>query len=109
MEGNVTLSTKIKTLNNFETIYQFTAEQKQVRSIILNAKCFHILRIVIFMFQAVIIGTKGTLKLPNFWTALEMVRSDGSVERFPLPSGSKHPFNFVNSANFAHEVGCHCI
>ena len=29
LEGNVTLSTKIKTLNNFETIYQFTAEQKQ--------------------------------------------------------------------------------
>ena len=56
------------------------------------------------MLQATVIGTKGTLKLVNFWTSLEMIRPDGSVERFPLPAGSKHPFNFVNSANFAHEV-----
>ena len=56
------------------------------------------------MLQAVIVGTKGTLKLPQFWTAVELLHSDGSVEEFPLPSGSKHPFNCINSANFAHEV-----
>ena len=54
--------------------------------------------------QAVIVGTKGTLKLPQFWTAVGLVHSDGTVEEFPLPAGSKHPFNCINSANFAHEV-----
>ena len=33
-----------------------------------------------------------------------MVHADGRTEKFPLPIGSKHPFNFVNSANFAFEV-----
>ena len=33
-----------------------------------------------------------------------MVHADGRTEKFPLPTGSKHPFNFVNSANFAFEV-----
>ena len=33
-----------------------------------------------------------------------MVHADGRMEKFPLPTGSKHPFNFVNSANFAFEV-----
>ena len=61
------------------------------------------------MLQAVIVGTKGTLKLPQFWTAVELVHSDGKVEEFPLPAGSKHPFNCINSANFAHEVGSHHI
>jgi len=54
--------------------------------------------------EAFIIGTKGTLKLVNFWTAIEMVHADGRTEKFPLPTGSKHPFNFVNSANFAFEA-----
>ena len=49
-------------------------------------------------------GTKGILKLTNFWTSLDLIHADGSVEKFSLPEGSKHPFNFVNSANFAHEV-----
>lgn len=49
-------------------------------------------------------GTKGILKLTNFWTSLDLIHADGSVEKFSLPAGSKHPFNFVNSANFAHEV-----
>ena len=44
------------------------------------------------------------LKLIDFWTSIELVHADGKSEKFPLPSGSKHPFNFHNSANFAHEV-----
>ena len=55
--------------------------------------------------EATVVGTKGTLKLTNFWTSLDLIHADGSVEKFSLPAGSKHPFNFVNSANFAHEVG----
>ena len=51
-------------------------------------------------------GTKGILKLTNFWTSLDLVHADGSFEKFSLPEGSRHPFNFVNSANFAHEVKC---
>jgi len=54
--------------------------------------------------EAFIIGTKGTLKLVNFWTAIEMVHADGRTEKYPLPTGSRHPFNFINSANFAFEA-----
>ena len=55
--------------------------------------------------QAVIIGTKGTLTLAApMWTATELILPDGGKKTFPLPSGSKHDFNFLNSANFAHEV-----
>ena len=55
--------------------------------------------------QAIIIGTKGTLTLSApMWTATELVLPDGEKKTFPLPSGSKHGFNFFNSANFAHEV-----
>jgi len=54
--------------------------------------------------EATVVGTKGTLKLTNFWTSLDLIHADGSVEKFSLPAGSKHPFNFVNSANFAHEA-----
>lgn len=55
--------------------------------------------------EAVIIGTKGTLKLSApMWTATELVHPDGTKRTFPLPQGSKHQFNFLNSANFAHEA-----
>ena len=55
--------------------------------------------------QAVIIGTKGTLTLSApVWTATELVLPGGERKTFALPSGAKHEFNFLNSANFAHEV-----
>merc|ERR550525_1858850 len=55
--------------------------------------------------QAIIIGTKGTLTLSApMWTATELVLPDGTKRTFPLPQGSKHEFNFLNSANFAHEA-----
>ena len=55
--------------------------------------------------EAVIIGTKGTLKLSApMWTATQLVCPDGTKKTFQLPRGSKHEFNFLNSANFAHEV-----
>jgi len=55
--------------------------------------------------EAVIIGTKGTLKLSApMWTATELVGPDGTKKTFQLPRGSKHEFNFLNSANFAHEA-----
>ena len=54
--------------------------------------------------QAIIVGTKGTLKLKNFWTSIELIHADERSETFPLPSGAKHAYNFFNSANFAHEV-----
>ena len=38
------------------------------------------------------------------WTATELVLPDGVKKTFPLPTGSKHAFNFLNSANFAHEA-----
>lgn len=55
--------------------------------------------------EAVIIGTKGTMKLSApMWTATELVFPDGTKKTFPVPEGSKHDFNFLNSANFAHEA-----
>jgi len=54
--------------------------------------------------EAIIIGTKGTMKLPfPMWcpTALEM--PDNNVKTFPLPTGAKHKFNFMNSANMSYE------
>ena len=55
--------------------------------------------------EAVIIGTKGTLKLSApMWTATELVCPDGTKKTFQLPRGSKHDFYLLNSANLAHEV-----
>ena len=54
--------------------------------------------------QAIVVGTKGTIKLINFWTSIELIHADGRSEKFDLPSGSRNSFNFFNSANFAHEV-----
>jgi len=54
--------------------------------------------------EAVIVGTKGTIKLPfPMWTATRMETPAG-VQEFALPSGAKHKFNFTNSENFAHEA-----
>jgi len=55
--------------------------------------------------EALIVGTKGSLKLPYpMWTATELVTPSG-VKSFSLPVGAKHPFNFTNSANMAFESG----
>jgi len=54
--------------------------------------------------EAIVVGTKGTIKLINFWTSIELIHADGRSEKFDLPSGSRNSFNFFNSANFAHEA-----
>merc|ERR1711997_1261137 len=54
--------------------------------------------------EAIIIGTKGTMKLPfPMWTPTALEMPDNSVKTFPLPTGAKHKFNFMNSANMSYE------
>jgi dihydrodiol dehydrogenase / D-xylose 1-dehydrogenase (NADP) len=53
--------------------------------------------------SAIIVGTKGTITVPRpLWTPLSLETPAGTLE-FQLPSGSKHEYNFANSANMAHE------
>lgn len=70
--------------------------------------------------EALIVGTGGTMKLPfPMWTATQLettttkkvvgvnnisVETPAVVQKFSLPTGAKHKFNFKNSENFAHEA-----
>ena len=54
--------------------------------------------------EALIVGTKGQIKLPfPMWTPTSIETKEG-VEKFSLPEGASHKFNFYNSENFAHEA-----
>lgn len=52
---------------------------------------------------AVIRGTKGTIRLPNFWCPTDLTATDGSEKTWTLPQG-KHEFNFINSAGLSYEA-----
>lgn len=52
--------------------------------------------------EAHIIGTKGTIKVPNFWCPTSVEFPTGTVQ-YPLPEGG-HAFNFVNSAGLRYEA-----
>jgi len=52
---------------------------------------------------ATIVGTKGTITVPRpVWTPLGL-ETPANIHQFQLPSGSTHSYNFINSANMAHE------
>jgi len=54
--------------------------------------------------EAIIVGTKGTLKLPApFWCSTQLTLSSGEIVNFPLPPGKKT--NFDNSMGLAYQ--CH--
>ncbi|XP_017789689.1 PREDICTED: trans-1,2-dihydrobenzene-1,2-diol dehydrogenase-like [Habropoda laboriosa] len=52
--------------------------------------------------EGYIIGTKGTIKVPNFWCPTTVELPSGTVN-VPLPKG-EHQFNFVNSAGLRYEA-----
>ncbi|KAL5497634.1 hypothetical protein EMCRGX_G014143, partial [Ephydatia muelleri] len=53
--------------------------------------------------DAVVVGTKGTLRLPfPFWCPSSLVTPTGTLE-FPLPKCSK-PMNFPNSEGLSYEA-----
>ena len=51
-----------------------------------------------------IVGTKGTLTLSKpMHTPTELLTPTGS-KNFPIPSGAKHSFTLINSANLSYEA-----
>lgn len=54
--------------------------------------------------EGLIVGTKGSLKLPfPVWCSTALETPTG-VKEFPLPTGARHKFNFLQSENMAHEA-----
>ncbi|XP_015110717.1 trans-1,2-dihydrobenzene-1,2-diol dehydrogenase [Diachasma alloeum] len=52
--------------------------------------------------EAHVIGTKGTIKIPQFWCPVKIELPSGTIEH-PLPE-APHEFNFVNSAGLRFEA-----
>lgn len=53
--------------------------------------------------EAYVIGTKGMIKIPNFWCPTSMILPDGSKVELPLPQ-TKDQFNFINSVGLSYEA-----
>lgn len=53
--------------------------------------------------EAVVIGTKGFIKVPEFWCPKELTTINGT-EPYPLPTGAKFDFNFKSSQGLAYEA-----
>ncbi|XP_043268742.1 trans-1,2-dihydrobenzene-1,2-diol dehydrogenase-like [Venturia canescens] len=54
--------------------------------------------------EAVVIGTEGIIRVPNFWCPTSVILPSRTVE-FPLPGGlSSKKFNFINSAGLRYEA-----
>jgi len=52
--------------------------------------------------EAYICGTKGMIKLPNFWSPTTADLPSGTIN-IPLPK-LKHEINFINSAGLSYEA-----
>ncbi|XP_068151145.1 trans-1,2-dihydrobenzene-1,2-diol dehydrogenase [Drosophila tropicalis] len=54
--------------------------------------------------DAVIVGTKGEIKLSNYWCCTQLIRSNGSSpESWPLPK-AKFDFHYTNSCGLRYEA-----
>ncbi|XP_046591488.1 trans-1,2-dihydrobenzene-1,2-diol dehydrogenase isoform X1 [Neodiprion lecontei] len=53
--------------------------------------------------EALIIGTKGTLRVPLFWCPTDIVLPSGETKSITLPE-PKHPLNFINSVGLRYEA-----
>ncbi|KAH8413378.1 hypothetical protein KR009_010476 [Drosophila setifemur] len=53
--------------------------------------------------DAVITGTKGEIKLSNYWCCTQMTRSNGPPEAWPLPR-AKFDFHYTNSCGLRYEA-----
>jgi len=52
---------------------------------------------------ATITGTKGQIKLIDFWCPISLIDVDGTEKTWPLPE-AKHEFNFNNSCGLRYEA-----
>lgn len=52
---------------------------------------------------AKIIGTKGQITIPSFWSSFSLIDVDGTEKNWPLPD-AKHPFNYTNSCGLRFEA-----
>ncbi|XP_077296371.1 trans-1,2-dihydrobenzene-1,2-diol dehydrogenase-like [Arctopsyche grandis] len=52
--------------------------------------------------EAIIVGTKGTARLPSFWCPTRLQLGDGTWKEFPLPKA--RGFVFTNSAGLMYEA-----
>lgn len=52
---------------------------------------------------AIIQGTKGTIKIPNFWCPPSFIDLDGKEKEWKLPE-SKVKYNFINSTGLRYEA-----
>jgi len=53
--------------------------------------------------EAVIIGTEGTIRVPQFWCPPKIVLANGEVKEVPLPK-PKLTLNFINSSGLSYEA-----
>lgn len=53
--------------------------------------------------EAYVIGTKGMIKVPNFWCPTCMILPDGNKIESPLPQ-TEGKFNFINSTGLNYEA-----
>lgn len=51
----------------------------------------------------IVIGTKGTIQVPNFWSPNTIITPSGT-KTFDLPSVTTRKFNFANSQGLAYEA-----
>lgn len=50
-----------------------------------------------------IVGTKGTLTVPDFWTPSFIYHDDGTEWKFAEPAKAKHEFIYLNSIGLRYE------
>lgn len=53
--------------------------------------------------EAVVIGTQGTIRIPQFWCPPKIVLANGEVKEVPLPK-PKLTLNFINSTGLGYEA-----
>lgn len=51
---------------------------------------------------ATIVGSKGTLTVPSFWSASSLIDVDGTEKSWPFPQ-AKFEFNYPNSCGLSYE------
>lgn len=52
---------------------------------------------------AKIVGSKGTLTIPSFWSAPSLIDIDGTEKSWPFPQ-AKYEFNYPNSCGLRYEA-----
>lgn len=52
--------------------------------------------------EAIVVGTKGTVRMPEFWSPTKLITAEKTYE-FPLPETSS-TFNYHNSVGLAYEA-----